>query len=72
VNAANLAEVMFCDLRFELIGSQLRLATEQAEILGPHAQMQDPFLAADGAVALGHTANDSFDLEADCATMATS
>ncbi len=72
VNATGLAEVMFCDLGPKLICTKVGLARQQAEVIRCDTVMKDALLAADRAVAFGHTINDSFDLESHGTAVAAS
>jgi len=72
VNATGLAEVMFCDLGPKLISTKVGLARQQVEVIRCDTVMKDALLAADRAVAFGHTINDSFDLESHGTAVAAS
>jgi len=70
--ATDLAEVVFCDPGAELIGAQLFFTGDQVEIFRCNAVVEDAFLPADRAVALGDTIDEGFDFEANGAAVAAS
>src|SRR5262245_8853508 len=65
------AERVLGHLGVELVGGQIVLAADELEQLPRHDQMQEALLAADRAVALGHTRKVGGDAKAHATTMAS-